>query len=231
LRPNDGNAQSGACVPIFTGSQGDNSSRWILRNSFDSMANCGDPSKCLNTSRCATCPNMLAKQNFTEFGNRFYLQNATASSPGDISALMTYMTLSGRPDIVYKPSVTFPVTGNTYIPDFDYQRYDSPFIVYFLPTSQPDLYYILFPGDDYLYSPPFYPNSLNTNDSILSLRPFAQPNNNNYNPWGSDGKLNPNSLLLNYLPDSFVSVNNTALGTNRPNLFLFKIKKVGSVQS
>jgi len=230
--PNDGDAQPGACVAVFTGNQGDLQSKWILRNSYDSTANCGDPSKCCSgcpSARCATCPNMLAKQNFLEFGNRFYLQNASASSPGDISALMTYFSFSGAPSIIYKPSVTFPVTGNTYIPNFDEQRYDSPFIVYFLPTTQPDLYYILFPGNDYLYSPPFYPNSLSTNDGITSLRPYAQPNDSNYDPWDANGLPNPNGLLLNYLPDSFVSSNGTALGTNRPNIFLFKIVKIGKV--
>jgi hypothetical protein len=227
LRPNDGNAQPETCVPIFTGNQEDNSSRWILRNSYDSTANCGDPSKCIPFFPCANCPNFLAKQNFTEFGNRFYLQNATAASTGDVSALMTYFYLNGEL-ITYNPSVTFPLTGNNNIPsDNLLRRYDNPFIVYFFPTTQPDLYYILFPGNNSNTNP----NSLSPNDSILSLRPFAQPNDNTYNPWGSDSKLNPNSLLLNSLSDSFVSVNGTALGTNRPNLFLFKIIKVGSTQS
>lgn len=235
--PNDGDAQSGACVATFTGTQGDLQSKWILRNSYDSTANCGDPSSCFATSRCATCFNMLAKQSFYEFGNRFYLQNATAASPGDISALMTYFSFNGAE--AYCPSLTFPVTGNTHIPDFDYQRYDSPFVVYFLPTTQPDLYYILFPGQNNLYDaaliPPLYPNSLSINDSIASLRPFAQPDTCtscdgcHYNPWDANGNPNPNGLLLNYLPDSFVSANGTALGTNKPNIFLFKIIKIGNV--
>jgi hypothetical protein len=226
--PNDGDAQAGACVPIFTGTQGDLQTKWILRNSWDSEASCtgcnfADP-------RCPNCPNNLAKQSFTQFGNRFYLQNASASSPGDISALMTYFSF-GVTTIEYNPSITFPVTGNTSIPDFDEQRYDSPFIVYFLPTTQQDIYYILFPGNDQLYAPPCcYPNSLSPNDSILSLRPFAQPQKNNYYyPWDANGVPNPNGLLLNSLSESFVSVNGTALGTNKPNIFLFKIKKVGKV--
>jgi len=228
-QPFDGDAQPTACVTTFTGIQGNLSSKWILKNSYDSTQSCTTCDDYLfGNPRCPNCPNMLAKQSFYEFGNRFYLQNATAASPGDITALMTYFSFSGRTDIVYKPSVTFPITGNTYIPNFDEQTYDSPFVVYFLPTTQPNLYYILFPGNNYLYAPPvFYPNSLSTNDGIASLRPYAQPNNTNYYPWDSNGNPNPNGPLLNYLPDSFVSSNGTALGTDRPNIFLFKITKVG----
>jgi hypothetical protein len=221
--PNDGNAQPATCVTTFSGVQGNLSSKWILRNSWNSTKNC--PPDICNTvgelSRCPTCPNILAKQSFYEFGNRFYLQNATAASPGDITALMTYMSFNGAH--VYNPSVTFPLTGNTSIPIFVDQRYDSPFVVYFLPTSQPNLYYILFPGEDYLDTP----NSININDGIISLRPFSQPNDTNYYPWNTNGNPNPNGPLLNYLPDRFVSSNVTALGTNRPNIFLFKITKVG----
>ena len=221
--PNDGKAQPTACATTFTGIQGNLSSKWILRNSWNSTKNCPiDICKTVGElSRCPTCPNILAKQNFLEFGNRFYLQNATATSPGDITALMTYMAFNGS--TVYNPSVTFPLTGNTSIPIFENQRYDSPFVVYFLPTTQPNLYYILFPGEDYLDTP----NSINTNDGIISLRPFSQSNNDDYYPWDTNGNPNPNGPLLNYLPDPFVSTNGTALGTNRPNIFLFKITKVG----
>lgn len=224
--PNFGGAQPGTCVATFTGNQGDLQSKWILQNSWNSTASCTSCN--FSDPRCPNCPNNLAKQSFTEFGNRFYLQNASAASPGDISTLMTYMSFSGTD--VYDPSVTFPLTGNSEIPNFDEQTYDSPFIVYFLPTTQPDIYYILFPGNDYLYAPPeFYPNSLSTNDGITCLRPFAQPNNDNYFPWDINGNPNPNGLLLNYLPDSFVSNNGTALGTNKPNIFLFKIVKTGKI--
>ena len=223
--PNDGYAQPNTCVATFTGIQGNLSSKWILRNSWDSTQNCGDPSKCSNDSNCPNCPNNLAKQNFTEFGNRFYLQNTTETSPGDIPALMTYMPFNPffSP---YNPSTTFPLTGNAYISDAGFEVYDFPFIVYFLPTTQPNLYYILFP-DQLINSS----NALDPNNGIISLRPFAQPDNNSYYPWNGTtvGSIfpNPNGMLLNNLSDSFVSVNGTASGTNNPNIFLFKITKVG----
>ena len=225
--PNDGYAQSGTCIASFTGNKMDKASKWILQNAYDSTADCGPPEKCFNTSRCSTCPNMLSQQNFLKFGNRFYLQNAMATSPSDTTALLTYW--SPVNSNIYSPSwdtsVTFPLTGNTSIPNYPEQRYDQPMVVYFLPTTQQDIYYILYPTQNWLYDDIIidtYPNSLSPNDGIMSLRPFAQPNNYYYFPWEGNN-INPNGLLLNDLSDKFVSIDTTAVGTNRPNIFLYKI--------
>lgn len=196
------------CTITFTGNKSDTATKWKL-NQFYNSADANNPKSDYN-----------AKQSLSKFGNRFYMQNATASNLDDIPKLVTYMSFNGF--YTWGSGITFPLTGNDYIPSFDEQRFDTPFVVYFLPTSQPDLYYILFPGTDYADTIGSNPNTLQPNDGIMSLRPFAQPNGSNYNPW-TNGIPNANGLLTNELKD--VSPDSTAIATNIPELFLFKITK------
>lgn len=207
-----GGAQPNTCTATFTGKKGDLSSRWILNQWYDTAS---QGPKAIYS----------AKQNFTQFGNRFFLQNATATNIDDVSKLMTFMPFNGLCE--WGPYRTFPLTGNDSIPENNgliKARYDVPFVVYFLPTSQPNLFYILFPATNDVYLPPdLLPNTLQPNDGIASLRPFAQPENDTYNPW-SVNTPNSNGLLLNLLKD--VSPDASALRTNKPDIFLFEITKV-----
>ena len=197
--------QPKVCTVTFTGDKSKNNTKWTLTQYV------GD-----NTEA-----KFSAEQNFTEFGNRFYLQNLTSNSPNDFSKMMTSMAISddSGSDCVWGGSITFPVTGNGIWEPNAKQSFGVPFVAYFLPTRFPDLYYILFPGINSV----IYPNATRINDSICSLRPFAQPNRSTYNPW--NGKVpNDNSLLLNSLVD--FSQGDGAIGTNAPDIFLFKIIKV-----
>jgi hypothetical protein len=212
-KPLCGSAQPNTCTVTFTGSKDAQASKWILNQWYDSATR--DDTK--NTT-------LSAKQNFAQFGNRFYMQNATATNIDDIPKLVTYMAFNGI--CAWGPERTFPLTGNDNIPPIDSQRYDSPFVVYFLPTTQPDLYYILFPSSYFGDNPPIAPpNTLNPNDGIASLRPFAQPQNDTYNPWNIQNPQIPNASgpLLNLLKD--VSPDSSALSTNIPEIFLFEITK------
>lgn len=205
-----------ACVITFSGSQQDPNTKWVLeRLPYTGIEK------------------QSADQNVLAFGNRFYLRNST-NAPTD---------LAGRPRMNLfdstlacqglSPDKTFPLTSPTigegaglthkcYDPDTDLNQ-GNELIVYFWPSSQPDLYYILFPGSLDTETRAGSPTlTSRPNNGVATLRPFAPWNSGDtYDPIMPNGQLYNNGMLLN-------AQSTYPVGAKYPNpeIFLFKVVKV-----
>lgn len=186
-----------SCALTFTGKSGDNSSKWILRQFGP------DNSEDANDGLVSG------------FGNRFYLQNASIDGINDLSGRVTFNQFNGGIECWQGTDLTFPIIGNT-----TSSCYGSSLIIYFLPTNEPDIYYILFPGSsDFTRVPPTNLNQ-SPNDGVVILRPWAQPSTSGfYLPWDSNNNLNANGMLLGNNPGS------TPGPYPNPEVFLFKVTK------
>jgi len=203
---------SPSCVITFSGNKNDPNTKWVLEklpytgNTFES-----------------------ADQNVLLLGNRFYLRNAT-NNPTDLAGrprmnLFDSSAIAGCSGL--SPDKTFPLTspnlGSCYDPGTELNR-GNELILYFWPTTQPDLYYILFPGTLGVPSRIAINATLATqpNDGVVTLRPFAPWNSGNtYNPFMSNGELFNNAPLLNAQSSYPVGVKYPT-----PEVFLFKVIKV-----
>ena len=212
-------APSDACVVTFSGNKSDNNTKWVL----EKLPYTGNPFE-------------TTDQNVLSLGNRFYLRNFNN----------TNSELAGRPRMNLfdstrlapgcgglSPDKTFPITSpflgdfsagsGCYDPGTELNR-GNELIVYFWPTSQPDLYYLLFPGTLGVNSRIALNATLATqpNDGVVTLRPFAPWNSGDtYSPFLPNSDLFNNSMLLN-------SQSSYAVGSKypRPEVFLFKVVKV-----
>lgn len=208
-------APADACVVTFSGNKSDPNTKWIL----EQLPYTGNPKE-------------SSDQNVLAFGNRFYMRNST-NSPSD---------LAGRPRMNLfdstaaceglSPDKTFPITSpnlgsglgsGCYDPDTALNQ-GNELIVYFWPTTQPDLYYILFPGtlgvpDRIAINATL---AATPNDGVVTLRPFSPwfPQDV-YDPYISPDILYNNSMLLN-------GQGTYPVGSKypRPEVFLFKVVKV-----
>jgi len=217
---------SGACTVTFTGDPTNPASHWILNQYFpSSIGSNNDPSSGLDLAS-------NANQNIETggFGNRFYLQNSIydANQP---AGRMRYNPFNSpcNSTSYFQPLLTIPTVGSTqsyqgcFTAPINY--YYQDLLVYFMPTNYPDIYYMLFPGDitsTVVFDGQVYTNN-SANNGILSTRPYADPNNNNYVPYDANGHLYPNGPLLNEL--SSVGTNPAAL-YNNPEIFLFRVTKL-----
>ena len=133
------------------------------------------------------------------------------------------------------PDKSFPLTSPDlgagledacYDPDTNLNQ-GNELIVYFWPTSQPDLYYILFPGTLNTETRAGSPTlTSRPNDGVVTLRPYAPWNSGNtYNPFNpADNLAFNNGMLLNAQGNPY---NSYPIGAKYPSpeVFLFKVTK------
>lgn len=184
-----------SCALTFSSNKQDPKTKWVLKQLSTLGAD--------------------AKQNVLQFGNRFFLQNQTAVNASEFAGRVTYIPFDASCPALQGPDRTFPVSGASVV-GCQQDCYDQELVVYFLPTTQPNLYYILFPGNT--------ENPVTQdNNGVMSLRPWAPASgtDNFYFPWSGPNNtvLNNNGPMLNGL-GSFV----TGPFPN-PEVFLFKIEK------
>ena len=208
-------APTNSCVLTFSGNKDDPNTKWVL----EQLPYTG-------------IPKQSTQQNVLATGNRFYLRNFTNASTD----------LAGRPRMNLfdstlaceglSPDKTFSIIGpdlgsgpgltnKCFDPDTNLNQ-GNELIVYFLPTSQPDLYYILFPGtldtETRAGSPTL---TSRPNDGVVTLRPFAPWNpGSTYDPFISTTDLYENGMLLNAQSSYPVGVKYP-----RPEVFLFRVVK------
>jgi hypothetical protein len=214
------NAPANSCVVTFSGNKADPNTKWIL----EELPYTGNPVESAN-------------QNVLSFGNRFYMRNTTNSQSDLAGRLrMNLFNSTGACDGL-SPDKTFPImspdlgsgtSSGCYDPDTPLNQ-GNELIVYFWPTSQPDLFYILFPGTLGV------PNRLvfkdvslaaSTNDGVVTLRP--------YSPWIAEDVYNP--FVAPFTPPLVINNNSMLLNGQltypigekypRPEVFLFKVVKV-----
>ena len=199
------------CALTFTGNKEDPNTRWILRQFYDDRN--GD-----------------SNQSFTNgFGNRFYLQSATTSSLTVPQGRVTFNVFNNTLSCRESGDRSFPYIN---INDGSNNCFANSMIIYIEPSTQPDLYYILFPSKFGLST--FCPLPIETplqnwpNDGAMSIRPWAQytPGTSTYYPWDSAGNLNSNGPLLNSLPQSSPCNIFQTAPFSTPEVMLFKITKV-----
>jgi len=199
------------CVATFSGSKSDPNTKWVL----EQLPYTG-------IIKQSTQQNVLAT------GNRFYLRSAT-NAPNEISGRLTFnlfdSTLSCEG---LSPDRAFPVSppslgSSCYDPDTNFNE-GNELVFYFWPTTQPDLYYILFPGSlntETRTGSPTITNQLN--NGVATLRPYAPApkDTTTYSPYQTNVNLFNNGLLLN-------GQNNYPVGAKypTPEVFLFRVTKV-----
>lgn len=206
-----------SCVATFSGKKDDPATKWVL----EKLPYTGEEFK-----------NQSTDQNIVSFGNRFYLRNSQ-NDPSELGGrlLMNIFnsTLACK-DV--SPDKSFPVsspelgtgaglTHKCYNPDSSFNQ-GNELVVYFWPTSQPDLYYILLPGTLDAETRSSNPSlTTQTNDGVVTLRPYAPLQKETYNPYINNNELYQNGMLLN-------SQGKYPVGTKYPSpeVFLFKITKV-----
>src|SRR5579862_4577260 len=183
LRPCDlqcPGSQGGTCTITFTGTKDDPRAKWILRQF--------DPTGQIDANQALV----------SGFGNRFFLQNAASDSAADQTARVTFMVFNtpSSSACTYGPDMTMPITGSQANKPTNWV---TGFIVYFLPTSQPNLFYLLFPGIGQSGTiPPWFVNS-QPNTGVVRLRPWSQPgfpDLNSYCPWSNNcAGTSPNATV------------------------------------
>ena len=212
-----------SCVATFTGNKNDNNTKWVL----DQLPYTGN-----------TYPAQQADQNILAFGNRFYLRNLN-STPTDVSGRLLFSLFDSTGQLPYpcsglSPDLSFPIStpnavscgtcSGCYDPDTNEVR-GNELVVYFWPSSQPDLYYILLPGSINNLDIRNNNDSVTsqTNNGVVTLRPYAEAGRfqTTYNPYMSNGKLYNNGMLLNGQYTYTVGAKYP-----RPEVFLFKIVKI-----
>lgn len=188
-----------SCALTFTGNKNDPKTKWILRE-FTHVGG-GDASVSLTSG----------------FGNRFYLQSSTTGSETDPSGRVGFNVFNNSGICKESGDRSFPYVGTN---DNNNNCFQNEMLIYMKPTSQPDLYYILFPTSFTLITPLNY----HTNDGVMTLRPFAQYTADTavYIPWDSTGTVNNNGPLLNTIPSNYPLPSGPF---NTPETFLFKITK------
>lgn len=188
----------------FTGDKEDKNSQWVLE-------------------RYSANGNYDSNQSLLYgLGNRFYLRN-NAVPVNNLASRVRYQLANQKPSALC-PSVSPAVLGSNTVAENFFQ---AELIVYFLPTSYPDLYYILFPNC-YDGSANFVNNPNTTtspNNGIATIRPWSPLQGNatrtntgtscssttlcdsatagTYNPYTKPGQNSPlfdNVLLMNLLP-------------------------------
>ena len=204
-----------SCVATFSGAQNDPNTKWVL----EQRPYTGE-----------TYPAQQADQNVLVFGNRFYLRNAT-NAPTELAGRLLFNLFDSTglaPSCQgLSPDKSFPISSpslgsNCYDPDTQENR-GNELVVYFLPSTQPDLYYILFPGS--LGNIGLRTNrdsvTLEQNNGVVTLRPYAPWNSGStYNPYISTTELYENGMLLNSQSSYPVGVKYP-----RPEVFLFRVVK------
>lgn len=214
-------ANDASCVATFSGNKKDSATKWVL----EQLPYTGTQYQ-----------TQQADQNVLAFGNRFYLRNANNSSTDPSGRLFFSLfdstskspSCSGlSPDRSFPISTLFPKSCPTcdgcYDPDTQENR-GNELVVYFWPSSQPDLYYILFPGslnrETRIVGSPSVTTQPNT--GVVTLRPYApaDANQQTYSPYMSNGQLYENGMLLNGQSSYPVGVKYPS-----PEVFLFKITK------
>lgn len=178
----------------FTGDRTNKGSQWTL-------------------SRYST-PGVLSGTNDSQnsivagFGNRFYLHNNNYPFANEPRGRLRYQLLNER-GIGFSYNTTTAVVGGD--PTVSTSFFESEILMYFMPTNYPDIYYLLFPAcaDTVARSTN---TTLQPNNSIVNIRPWAQNNETNkknvaaecrqtagslgvYNPYFQDGVPNPNFIL------------------------------------
>lgn len=213
--PKSGCPGPGSCTLTFTGNKEEKRSKWRLKQ-FDTSGGCY-----LGQGSTGGCDGRGcdANQSLTSgFGNRFYLENLDGDE-SDVTNLTKFMPFNAEFNCTWSNSTTFPVIGST--DNTSYWCYSI--LVYFYPTTQPDLYYMLFPADVNIFgnqSIPYYNTSPNT--GIMNLRPFSQPGlptSSTYDPWNGNIPNDSGPLL---------DINNQETGPYpTPEIYLFKVTKLG----
>jgi len=214
-------ANDASCVATFSGKKQDPATKWVL----EQLPYTGNE-----------YPAQQADQNVLAFGNRFYLRNSlnTTNDPAGRLLFSLFDSTSQAPSCSgLSPDKSFPITTlypkscptcpGCYDPDTAENR-GNELVLYFWPTSQPDLYYILLPGSLNNIDLRTKNDSVTsqTNNGVVTLRPYApsNPGDTTYNPFMDDGNLYNNGMLLN-------SQSSYPIGVKypRPEVFLFKITK------
>jgi hypothetical protein len=167
-----------SCTVTLTGAFEDEGVLWKLQQFFadcGGIAFCGDSDQSLSQSGD---------------GNRFYLK-VNGYQDNDPKGRLTYAAFNMNPGLVSGnifPQSSNPTPGNVYSNDM---------LIYFLPTSQPNLYYLFFPG--FIITSGRPQNS--PNSGFLQIQPYANPTNTaNYNPY-TNGQLNLNSTVQIAAPE------------------------------
>ena len=212
-------APAGSCVVTFSGNKSDPNTKWVL----EQLPYTG-------------IPKQSTQQNVLAFGNRFYLRNFT-NSPTELAGRprmnlfdSTFSCEDLSPDKSF--TITSPNLGKfdesaCYDPDTNLNQ-GNELIVYFWPTTQPDLYYILFPGTLNTETRAGSPTlTSRPNDGVVTLRPFSATgrSENTYNPFNPvDSSLFNNGMLLNAQGSPY---NTYPVGAKypAPEVFLFKVVK------
>jgi hypothetical protein len=174
-------------------------------------------------------------------GNRFYLHNKSNPNPIDPKARARFQRLNQNTiGFCYNTS---PIVMGADGGEQQCNWFNTEWLVYFLPTNYPDLYYMLFPSCwRNLSDDPFTDLTRQPNNAIASIRPWA-PNNGStkpetctqcdlsgvtYDPFvpGQPGVLNQNVLIANALvPNNFLPPYKLP-PIDKPNVLLFHITKV-----
>jgi len=199
------------CVATFAGSKSNPNTKWVL----EQLPYTG-------------IPKQSTQQNVLATGNRFYLRNAT-NAPNEIAGRLTFNLFDSTLSCAgLSPDRAFPVSppslgSSCYDPDTNFNE-GNEWVVYFWPTTQPDLYYILFPGSlntETRATNPTLTNQLN--DGVVTLRPYAPAPANTlvYDPYKPNGDLYNNGPLLNYQWEYPVGAKYP-----KPEVFLFRVTKV-----
>ena len=206
-----------SCVATFTGNKNDPDTKWVL-----------EQLPFTGTEFSA----QQADQNVLAFGNKFYLRNST-NSPTDVAGRLLFSLFDSTglapscnglsPDRSFP--ISTPFAGSTcYEPDTQENR-GNELVVYFWPSTQPDLYYILLPGSLNNTGLRFAGNSVTSqlNNGVVTLRPYAPSEQfqTTYNPFNPvDDSINNNGPLLNSQGPYPVGEKYPA-----PEVFLFKVVK------
>lgn len=184
------NMGQNACVALFTGNNVDPQSKWILRQYKADGS--GDANQSLKSG----------------YGNRFYLQNSTQPDQTANNGRLMYSLLNffsfRNNSCPYTTAATIGFNGNNI-------GFSTEMLLYFMPTSYKDIYYILFPAClDSTYN-----NNTMPNNDITSIRPYA---NNAGQFTQSNNILYPNAMIINLLPP-----NNQPPPYSYANIVLFKV--------
>lgn len=206
-----------ACVALFTGNADDPQSKWILRRYRSDGS--GDADQSLKSG----------------YGNRFYMQNSTQPNQSAVTGRLLYSPLNFFITRVNSCAYTTAATIG-----YDGESgglgvgFSTEMLLYFMPTSYKDIYYILFPAClDSAYN-----NNNMPNNGIISIRPWADnagqyildetncaacPPGGTYTPY-NNGVLYPNAMIANLLPNNG---KDTTLPYSYANIVLFKITIAG----
>lgn len=207
------NMGANACVALFTGNADQPQSKWILRQ-FKADGS-GDANQSLKSG----------------YGNRFYLQNSTQPDKTAYNGRLMYSPLNFFITRVNSCAYTTAATIGYNDNNKGEVGFSTEMMLYFMPTTYKDIYYILFPAC--LDSD--YNNNDMPNNGIISIRPWANnsgqfildetncatcPAGGTYTPY-NNGVLYPNAMIANLLP------NNGETSTIPPydwaNIVLFKV--------